>query len=576
MPGPSYLFGCMPCHNGEVVSGNMGGSILDSLTYGPLFTDPNLGEIPRPIINCEACHISGVGHFGGSSPPEVPIPAFHQCTECHPPTDAMLSIAAFSGADHTDHHGPYSTHMWAYGGTVVDDLLNFGDPSPIFGTTLTVASRFFEAYALSATWLAANGDTWYFDGHETINDTHYQGIWVTNIPNELVVYRSDRSKFGYVDLTNTSTNTGMVRADSVDSCTASCHGAHKFDLTINEQWFHGAHNIEPLGPVNEMYPFGPVLPLGSLPKWMALEYPFSSKGFDPECRRCHSSEGFAEVAPDFGTPDGYGGGLITCNACHDGVNYPTPADKRLRFSGAVPLFDSQGVPLANVEAGRSAVCVYCHQGLEDGSHIDDDIASGSPQFRNMHYLAAGAMLYAKKGYEYSGTTYSQEHIHTLVGCVACHMAEGLNDEMGGHTFHMKDDALVENKDLCLQTCHPSMSALNDPFGTGPDAANDIAYMLTVLLHNAIEVYDSPADIDTLPNIDYSASHPYFGTASPGQEWDGPAAKATFNWQFVYKDPGAFAHNPDYALQLLWDSYEDLYINDNSISPAPGVLLVTRP
>ena len=40
------------------------------------------------------------------------------------------------------------------------------------------------------------------------------------------------SKFGYVDLTNTSPNTGMVRADSVDACTASCHGVHEFDLTI--------------------------------------------------------------------------------------------------------------------------------------------------------------------------------------------------------------------------------------------------------------------------------------------------------------------------------------------------------
>ena len=590
LPGPSYLAGCMPCHNGEVVTGDVGGAILDTLIYGPLFTNPILGEIARPIIDCEACHISGAGHFGGATPPEVAIPAFNECTACHPPTPNLLTSDPFADAAYTDHHGPSSTHLWAYGGTVVDDLLNFGDPSPIGGTTLTVASVSFDAYIISATWLAANGGTWFFDGHETVNDTHYQGIWITDVENEMVVYETPTSKFGYVDLTNTSPNSGMVRADSVDSCTASCHGAHEFDLTTNEQWFEGAHHPNIEGPLGTTTSRGQVVvDVPGPANWGAVDH-----GYDEGCVRCHTSMGFAEVAPGYGdavqTPGGESDGFITCNACHDGVNYPSSGNKRMRFTGSVALFDYNGDPLTYVDAGNSAVCVYCHQGLEDASHVAADSAAydasnmafyatspkGNPAtFRNMHYLAAGAMLFAEKGYEYAGASYSQEHIHTLVGCVGCHMAdEPGTEEVGGHTFHMTDGA-VESTSFCLGTCHPNMTAINFPWNATFDAESDIAYMLSALM-NAIIVYDSPDDDpDTAANIKYQSWYPYFQPNS-GQAWDPVAAKAAFNWQFVNKDPGAYAHNRSYALQLLWDSYEDLYNKDNSISPAPGSLSVTRP
>ncbi|UCG39654.1 MAG: hypothetical protein JSV00_05400 [bacterium] len=565
-----YSSNCTPCHMGP----DDGGQILDANAGGALFDDPNLGEQYRFLISCEGCHVSGSGHFGGASPPYVPIPAFHQCTECHAPTDPMRVQQAFADAQHTDHHGPDSTRTWFDGSTSINDLLSFGDPSPIDTTTRVLGSRSFEAYVISATWLAANGGSWLFDGEETVNDTHYQGIWIANVPNELVVYTAPTARFGYVDLTGTSPNTGMVRADSVDSCTASCHGVHGFDLTINEQWFEGAHHPNIAVPLTTRTSRGQVIVEVAGPaNWGAVDH-----GFGADCYRCHNSMGFAEVAPGYGdavqTPPDTDG-FITCNACHDGVNYPEAGNKRLRFTGSVALFDYRGDPLAYVDAGNSAVCVYCHQGREDGSGVDADIAAGSPTFRNMHYLPAGAMLYGRKGYEYAGKTYAGEHFHTLVGCARCHMAGGPSNEVGGHTFHMSHGG-TENTSFCQQTCHPGMVALDDPWGAGPSASSDVAYMLTVLLHNAIEAYDSPADADTQPNIDYSTSYPYFGTTGPTQQWDGPAAKAAFNWQFVKKEPGAFAHNPSYAVQLLWDSYEDLYNNDSSIAPAPGALPVTRP
>ena len=40
-------------------------------------------------------------------------------------------------------------------------------------------------------------------------------------------------------------------------------------------------------------------------------------------------------------------------------------------------------------------------------------------------------------------------------------------------------------------------------------------------------------------------------------WTPRLIKAAYNYQFVVKDPGAYAHNPTYATELLHDSLADL-------------------
>ena len=72
---------------------------------------------------------------------------------------------------------------------------------------------------------------------------------------------------------------------------------------------------------------------------------------------------------------------------------------------------------------------------------------------------------------------------------------------------------------------------------------------------------------------YSADrYPYFfaDTDGDGEEDEGEAAypnryadwtprmlRAAYNYQFVAKDTGAYAHNPHYVLQVLVDTLEDL-------------------
>ena len=47
-----------------------------------------------------------------------------------------------------------------------------------------------------------------------------------------------------------------------------------------------------------------------------------------------------------------------------------------------------------------------------------------------------------------------------------------------------------------------------------------------------------------------------GDARYGQ-WTPSLLRAAYNYQYVAKDPGAYAHNADYALQLLYDSIQAL-------------------
>ena len=70
---------CAPCHTGDDYSGD----ILDANYYGDMFTDPNLGQISRPVIGCEACHGGGSFHYGTGALP-YGTPAFEPCaTLCH-------------------------------------------------------------------------------------------------------------------------------------------------------------------------------------------------------------------------------------------------------------------------------------------------------------------------------------------------------------------------------------------------------------------------------------------------------------------------------------------------------------
>ncbi len=569
---PFYSTGCSPCHMGP----DFGGEILEINVDGDVFTNPNIGQKNRFIIGCEACHGGGSFHFGVGALP-IPIPGFEPCaTLCH---DLNFEKETFGA-----HHFASSNRDWAnVSGDSVNDAN--GDIDPIMSSEIIVPATTTDPAITMEVWsLPDPADTvWEADGnaydgpyypvpHEVMKDTHFNAAWVVE-DDKLTIYSVDTARLGYVNTANDSPNTGMVNSDDSESCTASCHKAHDFDLTVNEQWARGAHHPTPEGPVindnGAPFPSGPVA-------WSAVDH----GGFSGSCVRCHTSVGFAELNGDYGStsvwPDG--DGFITCNGCHDGVNYPTASNSRLRLDGDAVLFDNDAgdgtARLVVPDAGPSATCIYCHQGRESGLSVENAVAaSDTHRFINRHYLAAAAILFgtnARAAYEYPGQSYAStntfsSHPADLTLCVDCHL-RGTVD----HTFNPQ----VSDCD----GCHTGITDFEDLAETGGpendydgDSTNESFQHEIEGLQELLkdEIYAYADSVLGLPIVYGPGVYPYFfedvgiiGTFEPGVDEDGYTTfddrllEAAFNYHSGL-DPCGPIHNHRYVIQSLIDSADDL-------------------
>ena len=83
---------------------------------------------------------------------------------------------------------------------------------------------------------------------------------------------------------------------------------------------------------------------------------------------------------------------------------------------------------------------------------------------------------------------------------------------------------------------------------------EVETMLQALL-DAIVVYS--VENSSTNEVIYRNNYPYWFAAKDGEEliWTPTLLRAAYNYQYVLKDPGGFAHNFDYVIQLLYDSIE---------------------
>jgi hypothetical protein len=299
------------------------------------------------------------------------------------------------------------------------------------------------------------------------------------------------------------------------------------------------------------------------------------------CAKCHSTPGYRDFLGIDGTAAGTVdnaapiGTVISCVACHN--------DATMAMTSVVM---PSGLEITGL--GPEARCMQCHQGREstvsvnaalDKAGVGDDTVSADLGFINVHYLAAGATKYgamAEGGYQYAGKSYDVNfaHVDGVNSCVTCH-------DM--HSLELRIDT--------CQTCHTNVKtaddtknirmngSLEDYDGDG-NVTEGIAMELQGLqekLYSAIQVYAS--EVAKSPIAYDGTTYPYFfvDTNSNGQvdtdeaqvpnafkSWTPRLVKATYNYQFSLKDPGAFAHNGKYVIELLTDSIDDL----NSAVKAP--------
>ncbi len=290
------------------------------------------------------------------------------------------------------------------------------------------------------------------------------------------------------------------------------------------------------------------------------------------CSKCHSATGMPFFLKEGVTASQPTANGLNCATCHNDLKEFTIYEvKQVTFpSGAVLVSSNDDL--------KSNLCITCHQGRESTTSVNrligtigDDEVSDKLRFLNIHYFAAGATLFgteAKGAYEYAGQTYlgRNEHVGAFNSCVEC------------HNIHSQEVVVEECAD-----CHenvkskedlPNIRNTDDPTvdydGDGDSTegiANEIATMRDAV-YVALQAYAK--DKVGTPIVYSVSSYPYFFTDAndngvvDGDEaatryatWSPRLLRAAYNYQYSQKDPGAFAHNGKYVVQILYDTLNDL-------------------
>jgi len=293
------------------------------------------------------------------------------------------------------------------------------------------------------------------------------------------------------------------------------------------------------------------------------------------CSKCHSATGLPLFLHEAAGSDGVTGVTIgqpvsqgfACVTCHDVTAEFAP------FAVAEVKFPS-GAVLSFGEEATANLCMVCHQGRQSTVSVNTAIGDNAPDtvveglsFRNPHYFGAGATLWgteAKGAYEYDGQTYLGHHAHIDAGlsCVTCH----------------NPHALSINTELC-GACHGG-NADPETIRMGPidydgdanttEGMYDEITTVAEMLYAAIKTY--AADTIGTPIVYEPHENPYYfidgnadGVVDPEEvtrdnryaTWTPRLLQAAYNYQWFQKDPGAFAHNGKYILQVLYDSLSDI-------------------
>jgi len=270
------------------------------------------------------------------------------------------------------------------------------------------------------------------------------------------------------------------------------------------------------------------------------------------CAKCHSADGLPTyIANGANVATEIANGFM-CATCHNEEEWPALYEvTEVEFpSGATVSFEDT----------TSNLCLECHQGREStvsvdrriGDSADNEVAEGLG-FANIHYFAAGATLFGDEvmgAYQFDGKDYlgRNEHVSGYSTCADCHNVHELEVE-------------VEE----CSTCHGAFEDVTDirmgstdydgDGDTGEGVAGEIAGMADAV-YAAMQAYaDSTEGVSAI--VYDAAAYPYFfdDAGERFATWTPALLRAAYNYQYAQKDPGAFAHNPQYVIQILYDSIE---------------------
>lgn len=292
-----------------------------------------------------------------------------------------------------------------------------------------------------------------------------------------------------------------------------------------------------------------------------------------ECTKCHTAGGlpfFLENNVTIAMPPS---NSLACTTCHT-----DPESLQLRRVNTVTF--PSGATLSFGNGDPANLCIECHQGRESTVSINRAIQQAgvgpnevSPRlnFVNPHYFAAGATLFGSQAhgaYEYPGKQYNGRFLHVpnFDTCVECHDAHNLQVRIDQcATCHTNVKSQADLRDIRLTSTADFDGNGNAQEGIGVEVGHEQDKLLSAIQSYAANTIGTPIVYSPL-------AYPYWyvdkngnGVADPDEtttsnrysRWTPTLLQAAYNLQYVTKDPGAFAHNGSYVLQILYDSIQSI-------------------
>jgi hypothetical protein len=269
---------------------------------------------------------------------------------------------------------------------------------------------------------------------------------------------------------------------------------------------------------------------------------------------------------DISQPTSHG---LNCATCHDDLtDFSIYEVEWVRFP--------RGTAVNSGDLSTN-LCLNCHQGRSSIATIngaiagrDLDAVAEDLEFVDIHFFAAGATLYGTEvqgAYEYGTGVYVGRlaHVEPYRNCTQCHDTHSQQVEV--QACGACHNGVEHKDDLASIRMDP---VDRDGDGDTQEGIDGEIATMREALYAAIQSY--AARVAGTPIVYESHSYPYFfadtnadGEPDPEETvyenryaaWTPRLLRSAYNYQYATNDPGAFAHNPRYVLQILYDSLSDL-------------------